>query len=189
MRPRSGPVAFAFHTMSRLMPPEIREYAVQCYLNRGFSPTEVADEVAKKFRVRYRPAQLRQFLSRGGYSAKRREVDRQVTQILSEAAVAEMAKARSAKPEELLQDWARQLATVTQRSLEAAAKSERVRDLASATAAAATAIRTFRNCAGLDAAAPAHKTVFRYDFAATYVDDPIEVPSVVKVAAPQALPA
>jgi len=151
--------------MSRLMRPEIREYAVQCYVDRGFSPTEVADEIASKFNVRYRPAQLRQFFSRAGFSGKRREVDRQVTRILSDATIAEIAKSRAAKPEELMRDWAQQLVAVTQKSLDAAARSERVRDIASATSAAATAIRTFRNCAGIEDAAPRPRTVYTYDFA------------------------
>ena len=151
--------------MSRLMRPEIREYAVQCYVDRGFSPTEVSDEIASEFNVRYRPAQLRQFFSRGGFSGKRREVDRQVTRLLSEAAIAEIAKSRAAKPEELMREWAQQLVAVTQKSLDAAAKSERVRDIASATSAAATAIRTFRNCTGIDSGAPRPRSVYTYDFA------------------------
>ena len=151
--------------MSRLMNPEIREYAVRCYVERGMSPTEVVEEIAGKFNVRYRPTQMRQFLSRGGYSAQRRAVDRQVTKIISEAAIAEIAKSRAAKPEELLQEWARQLIAVTQKSLDAAAKSERVRDIASATSAAATAIRTFRNCSGLDAPPATKGVAYTYDFA------------------------
>jgi negative regulator of replication initiation len=151
--------------MSRLMNPEIREYAVRCYVERGMSPTEVVEEIAGKFNVRYRPTQMRQFLSRGGYAEQRRAVDRQVTKIISEAAIAEIAKSRAAKPEELLQEWARQLIAVTQKSLDAAAKSERVRDIASATSAAATAIRTFRNCAGLESVPPPVKTCgYTYDF-------------------------
>ena len=70
------------------MTPEIREYAVRCYVERSMSPTELVDEIASKFNVRYRPTQLRQFLSRGGYAAQRRAVDRQVTKIISEAAIA-----------------------------------------------------------------------------------------------------
>ena len=152
--------------MPSLMRPEVREYAVQCYVERGFSPTEVADEIAGKFNVRYRPAQLRQFFSRAGFSGKRREVDRQVTRILSDVAITEIAKSRAAKPEELMRDWAQQLVAVTQKSLDAAAKSQRVRDIASATSAAATAIRTFRNCAGLDDAVSARApTVYTFDFA------------------------
>ncbi len=151
--------------MPRLMNPEIREYAVRCYVERSMSPTEVVEEIAGKFNVRYRPTQMRQFLSRGGYAAQRRSVDRQVTKIISEAAIAEIAKSRAAKPEELLQEWARQLIAVTQKSLDAAAKSERVRDIASATSAAATAIRTFRNCSGLDAPPAAKGLAYTYDFA------------------------
>lgn len=147
------------------MRPEIREYAVQCYVERGFSPTEVSDEIATKFNVRYRPAQLRQFFSRGGFSGKRREVDRQVTRILSDAAIAEIAKSRATKPEELMREWAQQLVAVTQKSLDAAAKSERVRDIASATSAAATAIRTFRNCSGIDSGPARPRSVYTYDFA------------------------
>ena len=84
---------------------------------------------------------------------------------MSEAAIAEIAKSRAAKPEELLQEWARQLIAVTQKSLDVAAKSERVRDIASATSAAATAIRTFRNCSGLDAPPAAKGLAYTYDFA------------------------
>jgi hypothetical protein len=165
------------------MIPEIREYAVRCYVERGMSPTEVVEEIAGKFNVRYRPAQMRQFLSRGGYAEQRRAVDRQVTKIMSEAAIAEIAKTRAAKPEELLQEWARQLIAVTQKSLEAAAKSERVRDIASATSAAATAIRTFRNCSGLDAPTPPVYMGVRYtyDFGRYPIKDaapdPVEVPA------------
>lgn len=153
--------------VARLMRPEVREYAVQCYVDRGFSPTEVSDEIASRFNVRYRPAQLRQFFSRAGFSGKRREIDRQVTRILSDAAIAEIAKSRAAKPEELMREWAQQLVAVTQKSLDAAAKSERVRDIASATSAAATAIRTFRNCAGLDFQPAPTPSVFTFNFAST----------------------
>lgn len=166
--------------MPRLMTPEIREYAVRCYVERSMSPTELVDEIASKFNVRYRPTQLRQFLSRGGYAAQRRAVDRQVTKIISEAAIAEIAKSRAAKPEELLQEWARQLIAVTQKSLDAAAKSERVRDMASATAAAATAIRTFRNCTGIDTApSPLKGCAYTFDFASRPVRRVNEIPKVV----------
>jgi len=145
----------------------MREFAVHCYVERGFSPTEVANELATKFNVQYRPAQVRQFLSRGGYAAKRRAVEQQVTKVMSEALIAEIAKARASKPEELMQEWAQQLVAVTQKSLDAAAKSERVRDIASATSAAATAIRTFRNCAGIETPTVRPTTVYTYNFAST----------------------
>ena len=157
--------------MPRLMSPEVREYAVRCYVDRSFSPIEVTDEIAKKFNVQYRPAQVRQFLSRGGYAAKRKAVDQQVSKMISEAAIVEIAKARAAKPEELLQDWARQLIAVTQKSLDAATRSERVRDIASATSAAATAIRTFRSCAGLESGQPKSTNVYTYNFAAVKIED------------------
>lgn len=37
--------------MPRLMTPEIREYAVRCYVERSMSPTELVDEIASKFNV------------------------------------------------------------------------------------------------------------------------------------------
>lgn len=162
------------------MTPEIREYAIRCYVERSMSPSELVDEIASKFNVRYRSTQLRQFLSRGGYAAQRRAVDRQVTKIISEAAIAEIAKSRAAKPEELLQEWARQLIAVTQKSLDAAAKSERVRDMASATSAAATAIRTFRNCTGIDTTpSPLKGCAYTFDFASRPVRRVSEISKVV----------
>ena len=75
---------------------------------------------------------------------------------------------------------ARQLIAVTQKSLDAAAKSERVRDMASATAAAATAIRTFRNCTGIDTApSPLKGCAYTFDFASRPVRRVNEIPQVV----------
>ena len=52
--------------MPSLMRPEVREYAVQCYVERGFSPTEVAD-VSKTFGAAYEPQPKRED---GSYSVR-----------------------------------------------------------------------------------------------------------------------
>jgi hypothetical protein len=155
----------------RLLLPEHRELVNQLYLQRDFSPQEICDELKQKFGVSLRSAQLRQIISRSGLAEKRRQLNREVTSIVSAAAITELAKSRAAGPEELMRQWAEAFAGIVQKSLEAASGAERPRDLASATSAAATAIRVFRNCSGLDAQYQPPKSVYTFDFASTRIDD------------------
>jgi hypothetical protein len=154
-----------------LLLPEHRELMNQLYLQRDFFPQEICDELKPKFGVSLRSAQLRQIISRSGLAEKRRQLNREVTSIVSAAAITELAKSRAAGPEELMRQWAEALAGIVQKSPEAASGAERARDLASATSAAATAIRVFRNCSGLDAQDQPPKTAYTFNFASTRIEE------------------
>ena len=153
--------------MTKLLPPELRAHVENAYLTRDLDCREIVDELAREFKVQLTSAQIRQWVSRRGLAAKRRELNRQVHERINESAIASLAAIKSAKPEELFEEWSRKLVGLAEKSLDTATKSERVRDLASAMSAVSTAIKLYRNVTGTDTPAPKTPFVFDYNFASS----------------------
>ena len=153
--------------MTKLLPPELRTHVENAYLTRDLDCREIVDELTREFKVQLTSAQIRQWVSRRGLAAKRRELNRQVHDRINESAIASLAAIKSAKPEELFEEWSRKLVGLAEKSLDTTTKSERVRDLASAMSAVSTAIKLYRNVTGTDNPAPKTPFVFDYNFASS----------------------
>lgn len=135
--------------MASLLSPELKTFVAQRYIAAGVQPKELVAELKRDFGIDRTAAQLRQFISRSGLAERKREVDAKTCALVSSAQATIIAKQRAALPAANLERWAEQAVSVADAAFEAASRSGRVRDLASATSAASTAIRMYHTCAGL----------------------------------------
>jgi hypothetical protein len=165
-----------------LLPPELKTFVAQRYLAAGRTPSELVVELKADFGVAITSAQLRQFLSRSGLSARKAEVDKKTCSLVSAAAASRIAKTRAADPVAQLEKWGDRAVAAADAAFAAAEQSGRPRDLASAISAAATAVRMYQACRGLDAA-PRGPSTFNYSFASLVIPRADAAPEAVEVVA------
>ena len=162
-----------------LLPVEIQAYCADRYLAGNVPPRELVEELKQKFGISVTTAQLRQWLTRSGLGARKKDLDAKTCKLVSSAKITSLAKAKAKKPAEQIEEWTEKVVVVADKALDMAVQSTKTRDLAAATSAASSAIRLFRAMQGLDSAGSGCP-VFNFNFAN-------ESPVAVKIAQPAAL--
>lgn len=157
-----------------LFSPEVKTFIARKYLAGDQAPRDIVVDLKKDFGMDVTSAQLRQFLSRSGLSARKREVDQKTCAIVSSAGATAIAKERAETGVKHLERWAQQAIAAADKAFAAAVESGKIRDLAAAVAAASAAVRLFHTCSGIEPAAKPAQT-FNYSFSTIVVPPAPEV--------------
>jgi hypothetical protein len=147
----------------QLLTPALKQYAIARYL-ASVPPRDLVTEIKSKFGVDVKVGPLRQWLTRSGLAARKRQVEARVCALVSSAGVETIAKASAAAPRSHLARWAASTVTIADKALVMAGEATKPRDLASSTAAASSAIKLFRICAGIDGPVQRVASTFNFDF-------------------------
>lgn len=148
-----------FHCMTILDHPENRALVGAWYLE-GAQPREIEERLREKG-ISITGDALRQWLTRRGFTKKRKEVEAQLEVELSPAKVAQL---RLERARESLDRWATKSESVVDRALDAANKSTRLRDLSVAAGAAAQGLRIFQICNGIGNSSNTPAVHVNFDF-------------------------
>ena len=149
-----------------LLPAELKTYVAERYLADA-RPREIVAELSSKFGVTVTSAQLRQWLTRSGAGAKRKEVERKASAFVSDARLNAIAKTRAASPAEQLGRWTSRAVKGAEKAFDLVDSATRPRDLASAASAAKNLVTLYRLTSGLEHSGnrPLGTPTFNFNFA------------------------
>jgi hypothetical protein len=146
--------------MSNLLDkPETRALVGTWYLE-GVQPREIEERLREQG-LEIKSDTLRQWLTRRGFTKKRKAVEAQLDLELSPAKVAQQ---RLERAKDSLDRWATKSESVVDKALDAANKSTRLRDLSVAAGAAAQGLRIYQICAGIGTSTSSPAVHVNFDF-------------------------
>ena len=138
---------------------ETKSLVATWYLE-GAQPREIKDRLREKG-IEIKSDCLRQWLTRRGYTKRRKEIEAELDVELSPSKIAQR---RLERAKDSMDRWAAKSESIVDKALDAASESNRLRDLAVATGAAAQSLKIFQVCAGISTGSNAPGVTVNFDF-------------------------
>lgn len=153
--------------------PEHKKFMTDGYLRQCLMPAVLTTMINEKFGTRYRPAQVRRWVNAN--LTMRRKAVQLIAAPLEEKTNVQIARDISNNHKKVMERWVSKSERAADKAFTIIDGARDARTLSSAASAAATLIKTYRVCAGIDGADTQSKGAMTFNLNFASVEKPVKL--------------